>query len=152
MLFINPIHLIISVAFSSSVTPCFFAISFIRYSAISRAEVSISARCSYNFPLVSRLKYSTLLDKFLQITTIFSQETKKRYCIDFLLHTISFFYIYTFIVFARDVTGISLKTIANIEAKQHIPSLLYAMRIADFFHKPGNKPVLLPSRCTANSS
>ena len=33
-------------------------------------------------------------------------------------------------------TGISLKTIANIEAKQHIPSLLYAMRIADFFHKP----------------
>ena len=27
MLFINPIHLIISVAFSSSVTPCFFAIS-----------------------------------------------------------------------------------------------------------------------------
>ena len=32
-------------------------------------------------------------------------------------------------------TGISLKTIANIEAKQHIPSLLYAMRIADFFHK-----------------
>ena len=33
-------------------------------------------------------------------------------------------------------TGISLKTIANIEAKQHIPSLLYAMRIAAFFHKP----------------
>ena len=33
-------------------------------------------------------------------------------------------------------TGISQKTIANIEAKQHIPSLLYAMRIADFFHKP----------------
>ena len=33
-------------------------------------------------------------------------------------------------------TGISLKTIANIKAKQHIPSLLYAMRIADFFHKP----------------
>ena len=33
-------------------------------------------------------------------------------------------------------TGISLKTIANIEAKQHIPSLLYAMRIADFSHKP----------------
>ena len=33
-------------------------------------------------------------------------------------------------------TGISLKTIANIEAKQHISSLLYAMRIADFFHKP----------------
>ena len=33
-------------------------------------------------------------------------------------------------------TGISLKTIANIEAKQLIPSLLYAMRIADFFHKP----------------
>ena len=33
-------------------------------------------------------------------------------------------------------TGISLKTIANIEVKQHIPSLLYAMRIADFFHKP----------------
>jgi len=32
-------------------------------------------------------------------------------------------------------TGISLKTIANIESKQHIPSLLYAMRI-DFFHKP----------------
>ena len=30
-------------------------------------------------------------------------------------------------------TGISLKTIANIESKQHIPSLLYAMRIADFF-------------------
>jgi len=29
-----------------------------------------------------------------------------------------------------------LKTIANIKAKQHIPSLLYAMRIADFFHKP----------------
>ena len=28
-------------------------------------------------------------------------------------------------------TGISLKTIANIESKQHIPSLLYAMRIAD---------------------
>lgn len=33
MLFINSIHLIISVAFSSSVTPCFFAISFIRYTA-----------------------------------------------------------------------------------------------------------------------
>ena len=33
-------------------------------------------------------------------------------------------------------TGISLKTIASIESKQHIPSLLYAMRIADFFHKP----------------
>lgn len=33
-------------------------------------------------------------------------------------------------------TGISLKTIVNIESKQHIPSLLYAMRIADFFHKP----------------
>ena len=33
-------------------------------------------------------------------------------------------------------TGISLKTIANIESKPHIPSLLYAMRIADFFHKP----------------
>ena len=33
-------------------------------------------------------------------------------------------------------TDISLKTIANIESKQHIPSLLYAMRIADFFHKP----------------
>ena len=31
-------------------------------------------------------------------------------------------------------TGISLKTIANIEAKQHIPSLLYAMRIADFLN------------------
>ena len=61
MLFINPIHLIVSVAFSSSVTPCFFAISFIRYSAILQAEVSISARCSYNFPLVSRLKYSTRL-------------------------------------------------------------------------------------------
>ena len=28
------------------------------------------------------------------------------------------------------------KTIDNIESKQHIPSLLYAMRIADFFHKP----------------
>ena len=37
-------------------------------------------------------------------------------------------------------TGISLKTIANIEAKQHIPSLLYAMRIADFFHKPVTSP------------
>ena len=33
-------------------------------------------------------------------------------------------------------TGVSLETIANIESKQHIPSLLYAMRIADFFHKP----------------
>ena len=55
MLFINPIHLIISVAFSSSVTPCFRAISFIKYSAVLQAEVSISARCSYNFPLVSRL-------------------------------------------------------------------------------------------------
>lgn len=33
-------------------------------------------------------------------------------------------------------TGISLKTIINIETKQHIPSLLYAMRIADFFHQP----------------
>ena len=33
-------------------------------------------------------------------------------------------------------TGISLKTIANIESKQYIHSLLYAMRIADFFHKP----------------
>ena len=32
-------------------------------------------------------------------------------------------------------TGISLKTIANIAAKQHIPSLLYAMRNADFFQK-----------------
>ncbi|EDP26032.1 hypothetical protein COPEUT_01913 [Coprococcus eutactus ATCC 27759] len=78
MLFINPIHLIISVAFSSSVTPCFFAISFIRYSAISRAEVSISARCSYNFPLVSRLKYSTLFDKFLQITTNFFTRNEKN--------------------------------------------------------------------------
>lgn len=28
-------------------------------------------------------------------------------------------------------TGISVKTIINIETKQHIPSLLYAMRIAD---------------------
>ena len=36
----------------------------------------------------------------------------------------------------ESATGISLKTIANIESKQHIPSLLYAMRIADFFHKP----------------
>ena len=51
MLFIFPTQRSISLAFSSSVTPCFLAISFIRYSAISRAEVSISARCSYNFPL-----------------------------------------------------------------------------------------------------
>ena len=95
MLFINPIHLIISVAFSSSVTPCFFAISFIRYSAISRAEVSISARCSYNVPLVSKLKYSTLLDKFLQITTIFSQETKKTILHRFLTpHNIVLLYLY----------------------------------------------------------
>lgn len=36
----------------------------------------------------------------------------------------------------QKATGINLKTIANIESKQHIPSLLYAMRIADFFHKP----------------
>ena len=61
MLFISPTHRIISVAFSSSVTPCFFAISFIRYSAILQAEASISARCSYSFPLVSRVKYSTRL-------------------------------------------------------------------------------------------
>ena len=61
MLFIIPTHLIVSVAFSSSVTPCLRAISFIRYSAISRAEVSISARCSYNLPLVIRLKYNTRL-------------------------------------------------------------------------------------------
>ena len=47
-------------------------------------------------------------------------------------------------------TGISLKTIANIESKQHIPSLLYAMRIADFFHEAGNKPVLLSSWCSAD--
>ena len=41
-------------------------------------------------------------------------------------------------------TGISLKTIANIESKQHIPSLLYAMRIADFFHWPGRlRPAFL---------
>ena len=32
-------------------------------------------------------------------------------------------------------TGISVETIKNIE-KQHVPSLLYAMRIADFFHQP----------------
>ena len=51
MLFIFPTQRSISLAFSSSTTPCFLAISFIRYSAISRAEVSISARCSYNFPL-----------------------------------------------------------------------------------------------------
>ena len=51
------LHRVINVA----VTPCFLAISFIRYSAILQAEVSISARCSYNFPLVSRLKYSTRL-------------------------------------------------------------------------------------------
>ena len=61
MLFIFPTQRSISLAFSSSVTPCFLAISFIRYSAISRVEVSISARYSYNFPLVSRLKYSTRL-------------------------------------------------------------------------------------------
>lgn len=48
-------------------------------------------------------------------------------------------------------TGISLKTIANIESKQHIPSLLYAMRIADFFSQTGNKPVLLSSWCSADS-
>ena len=42
------------------------------------AEVSISARCSYNFPLVSRLKYSTLLDKFLQITTNFFTRNEKN--------------------------------------------------------------------------
>ena len=34
----------------------------------------------------------------------FHKKRKKRYCIDFLLHTISFFYIYTFIVFAREVS------------------------------------------------
>ena len=51
MLFIFPTQRSISLAFSSSATPCFLAISFIRCSAISRAEVSISARCSYNFPL-----------------------------------------------------------------------------------------------------
>ena len=51
MLFIFPTQRSISLAFSSSATPCFLAISFIRYSAISRAEVSISAKCSYNFPL-----------------------------------------------------------------------------------------------------
>ena len=45
-------------------------------------------------------------------------------------------------------TGISLKTIANIESKQHIPSLLYAMRI---FSQTGNKPVLLSSWCSADS-
>ena len=135
MLFINPIHLIISVAFSSSVTPCFFAISFIRYSAISRAEVSISARCSYNFPLVSRLKYSTLLDKFLQITTIFSQETKKRYCIDFLLHTISFFYIYTFIVFARDVSKAAISGLPStfISSSGSTPSGMVILFSSPFF-------------------
>ena len=37
------------------------AISFIRCSAILHAEVSISTRCSYNFPLVSRLQYKTFL-------------------------------------------------------------------------------------------
>ena len=46
---------------SGSVTPCFLAISFIRCSAILHAEVSISTRCSYNFPLVSRLQYKTFL-------------------------------------------------------------------------------------------
>lgn len=41
------------------------------------------------------------------------------------------------LVEARADLGITQKElIANIEAKQHIPSLLYAMRIADFFHKP----------------
>lgn len=33
-------------------------------------------------------------------------------------------------------TGISLKTIVNIETKQHIPSLLYAMRLAEYLHQP----------------
>ena len=33
-------------------------------------------------------------------------------------------------------TGISLKTIANTQSNPPFPSLLYAMRIADFFHKP----------------
>lgn len=33
-------------------------------------------------------------------------------------------------------TGISLKTIVNIETRQHIPSLLYAMRIADYLQQP----------------
>ena len=42
--------------FFPSITLCLFAISFIRYSAILQAEVSIAARCSYNFPLVSRVK------------------------------------------------------------------------------------------------
>lgn len=61
MLFINPIHFIISSAFNFSVTPCLIVISFIRYSAILHAEVSISTRCSFSFPLVSRLKYKTFL-------------------------------------------------------------------------------------------
>ena len=39
-----------------------------------------------------------------EFTMSFEQKRKKRYCIDFLLHTISFFYIYTFIVFAREVS------------------------------------------------
>lgn len=124
MLFINPIHLIISVAFSSSVTPCFFAIFFIRYSAISRAEVSISARCSYNFPLVSRLKYSTLLDKFLQITTIFHKK-QKRYCIDFLLHTISFFYIYTSLFCQRCKQSSHLRIAKYFHQQFRIYSLRY---------------------------
>ena len=48
MLFLNPIHLIISVAFSSSVTPCFFAISL----NISTAASSVSYWPSH-FPLES---------------------------------------------------------------------------------------------------
>lgn len=33
-------------------------------------------------------------------------------------------------------TGISVETIKKIEKNQQMPSLLYAMRIADFFHQP----------------
>jgi len=33
-------------------------------------------------------------------------------------------------------TGISVKTISNIEKEITMPSVLYAMRIADYFHQP----------------
>ena len=61
MLFINLIHLIISSDFSFSVTSCFVAIFFIRYSYTWHTEVSIWIKCSFNFPLPSRVKYNAFL-------------------------------------------------------------------------------------------
>lgn len=54
----------------------------------------------------------------------FHKKRKKRYCIDFLLYTISFFYIYTFIVFARDVSKAAISGLPStfISSSESTPS------------------------------